>query len=80
MGTLFTILFTTIVNGITMAPLMRILKLTDQPDERKHMLNNAYRELETQTEIEIERLRELDVRDSKHTRGASAVRGEQFFP
>ena len=36
-----TIVTTVIINGITMAPLMRFLKLTDRTDERKFMLANA---------------------------------------
>ena len=39
--TMQVVMFTVVINGMTMAPLMRALKLTEVPQERRFMLNAA---------------------------------------
>eukprot|EP00966_Prymnesium_polylepis_P280287 6476334-Prymnesium_polylepis.1 len=48
--TVFVVFLTVVANGMTMAPLMRRLKMTDIPDDRKFMLNAATRKLAHETE------------------------------
>lgn len=47
--TLWVVAFTVVINGLTMAPLMRFLKLTDIPDDRQFMLNEAYHHMHHKT-------------------------------
>jgi len=50
MMTVIVVFFTVLVNGVTMAPLMRFLKMTEVPAHRKFMLNIAYAQLDASTE------------------------------
>eukprot|EP00441_Pelagodinium_beii_P041071 CAMPEP_0197632526 /NCGR_PEP_ID=MMETSP1338-20131121/9231_1 /TAXON_ID=43686 ORGANISM="Pelagodinium beii, Strain RCC1491" /NCGR_SAMPLE_ID=MMETSP1338 /ASSEMBLY_ACC=CAM_ASM_000754 /LENGTH=930 /DNA_ID=CAMNT_0043204089 /DNA_START=71 /DNA_END=2863 /DNA_ORIENTATION=+ len=45
MMTLIVVSTTVIINGLTMAPLMRFLKMTELPSDRKFMLNEAHEHL-----------------------------------
>jgi len=47
--TLIVVTFTVIINGLTMAPLMRYLKMTEVPADRRFMLNMAHDDLAKKT-------------------------------
>ena len=48
--TLLVVMLTVVVNGVTMAPLMRLLKMTDVTASRKVMINGSYAKLEKETD------------------------------
>ena len=58
--TIVVVVTTVIIQGITMAPLMRLLNMTKPPDERNFMLQSAYRKLDART---IKYIAELKARD-----------------
>lgn len=66
LGTLLVVLFTITINGMTMSPLMKLLKLTLVSEERKFCLNIAYEKLRARTEEEILRVRSLRGFDQVH--------------
>jgi NhaP-type Na+/H+ or K+/H+ antiporter len=55
--TLFVVLTTVVINGVTMAPLMRMLKLTEVPEDRQFMLQRARRRLARKTQKAVEALK-----------------------
>ena len=61
--TVFVVFMTVVVNGMTMAPVMRLLKMTEIPDDRKFMLNAATRKLANQTTRYISKLKGQKVFD-----------------
>jgi NhaP-type Na+/H+ or K+/H+ antiporter len=48
--TLLVVMLTVVINGVTMAPLMRLLKMTDVTASRKVMINGSYAKLEKETD------------------------------
>ena len=59
--TLVVVFCTVVFNGMTMAPLMKYLKLTEVPDERKWVLNMVHAQLEEKTREILDGLRALPV-------------------
>ena len=55
--TLYVVLTTVVINGVTMAPLMRYLKLTEVPEDRQFMLQRARRRLAKKTQKAVEALK-----------------------
>ena len=56
--TLYVVVMTVVINGITMAPLMRMLKMTDVPEERVFMLRRAKVKLDEKTAKTIKEVKE----------------------
>lgn len=54
----FAVFITVVVNGVTMAPLMRLLKMTDLSDDRKFMLNAAKHKLNSETREYVRKLKQ----------------------
>ena len=48
---------TVVINGMTMAPLMRRLRLTDVPEERQFMLQRAKSKVARETEAAVDKMR-----------------------
>ena len=59
--TVFVVFMTVVVNGMTMAPLMRALKMTEQSDDRKFMLNATGNKLAHGTDEYIAKLQSQKV-------------------
>ena len=57
--TLMVVMTTVVINGITMAPLMRLLKLTDVPQSRQLMLQRARVKIAKKTAEAIAQVKEL---------------------
>ena len=62
--TVFVVFMTVVVNGMSMAPVMRLLKMTEIPDDRKFMLNAATRKLSQDTDRYITKLKGQKVHQS----------------
>ena len=54
---IYVVLFTVVINGCTMAPLMRRLKMTEIPDDRKFSLGKAAKHLAKETGQYVETLK-----------------------
>jgi len=57
--TVLTVVLTVCINGITAAPIMRRLGMTDVPEERQFMLQGAKLRMEKDTKIEIANLKAM---------------------
>ena len=55
--TVVVVFCTVVINGVTMAPLMKLLKMTDRSASRKMMLNGSYSKLREETDKCIKHLR-----------------------
>jgi len=55
---LYVVLLTVVINGITMAPLMRFLKLTKIPEDRQFMLQRAKLKIDAETKKSLARMRD----------------------
>ena len=67
------VFFTVVVNGISMAPLMRYLKMTAIPMDRRFQLNTAYLHLRRETEAKLAKLitaAEKGAKGARHYHGA----------
>jgi NhaP-type Na+/H+ or K+/H+ antiporter len=61
--TIVCVVFTVVIQGVSMAPLMQLLSMTKTPDERNFMLQSAYRKLDGKTQefrAELQAKDELD--------------------
>jgi len=56
--TVVVVVTTVVINGMTMAPLMKFLKLTEVPEERQFMLQRAMTKLKGKTDAAISQLRD----------------------
>ena len=55
---LVVVFFTVVVNGMTMAPLMRMLNMTVIPEDRRFQLNTAYLQLTKDSESYFKKLKQ----------------------
>jgi len=60
MCTLMVVFLTVCINGMTMAPLMRLLKMTELPEHRKYMLRKAAAKIEEETEEHAEKIKKAN--------------------
>ena len=54
---LMVVVFTVVINGSTMAPLMRFLKLTSIPEDRRFQLNTAYLQMKNDSDTYFNKLK-----------------------
>jgi len=80
--TVFVVFMTVVVNGMTMAPLMRALKMTEQSDDRKFMLNATGNKLAHGTDEYIAKLQSQKVFASvnwHYVESKKCANGVDFF-
>ena len=51
--------FTVVINGLTMAPLMRVLNLTGIPEDRRFQLNTAYLQMKEASDEYLTKLKQM---------------------
>ena len=56
--TVFIVVMTVVINGVTMAPLMKLLKMTDVPSDRRYMLKRATNQLKVKNTTLLSHLRD----------------------